>query len=168
MGTITLILRADSDCAVYCDGDVITTLNASQVENVNIQPGQHIVQFVSLDYEFISQEIIIDCPIPGKQYLAVARGLYQRVQNQRSKERIAIADSEKRKTEQERMVKVCFKWCEQHSWYLQPRNGSMYMTQQEYNHLLSGGVSAAYAIINSKWADRLYPPVDVGFYLDSE
>jgi hypothetical protein len=76
-GLVNLTVRADAECQVVCDGDFLFLLNANQITKEKVPIGQHILQFISLDYPDICVEKIVDFPDPRKNYLVLVNEFKQ-------------------------------------------------------------------------------------------
>ena len=46
---VNLTVRADAECAVFCDGDFLFTLEAGKLEKTQAPAGQHLLEFKSLE-----------------------------------------------------------------------------------------------------------------------
>lgn len=74
-GMVNLTARADADCQVVCDGDFLFLLNANQIAKEKAPAGQHILQFISIEYPEVAVEKLVDFPDVGKNYLVVVNEL---------------------------------------------------------------------------------------------
>lgn len=70
-GFVNLTTRADAECQVVCDGDFLFLLNPNQITKEKAPVGQHILQFISIEYPDIVVEKIVDFPEAGKNYLVM-------------------------------------------------------------------------------------------------
>ena len=79
MGKATLVLRADADCAIYCDGQLITALNNGKIEKVMVDLGSHTIEFVSLENESCRSIKKVICDVPGNSFLVSINDLRQQI-----------------------------------------------------------------------------------------
>lgn len=102
-GTVNLTVRADAECQVVCDGDFLFLLNANQIIKEKAPVGQHILQFISIDYPEISIDKIVDFPEAGKSYVVIVNEFKAQVADFKKKEA-----ERKAKEEAERIVTMAF------------------------------------------------------------
>ena len=78
---VSLTIRADVDCQVFCDGDFFICANAKQPVKKHITAGQHLIYFTPVDCPNVTVEKIVDFPEKGKNYLIVMNELKEKVVN---------------------------------------------------------------------------------------
>ena len=100
-GKVNLTVRADADCQVVCDGDFLFLVNANQIVKDKAPMGQHLMNFISLDYPEATVEKIVDFPVEGNNYLIVVNELKEKVEVLQ-KEKEAKKQSEQQAAEEER------------------------------------------------------------------
>lgn len=112
-GFVNLTVRADAECQVVCDGDFLFLLNANQIVKEKAPAGQHILQFISIEYPEAYVEKIVDWPEAGKNYLVIVNELKQLVYAEMEKARKRTEDETrireedaKKKAEEERRKKA--------------------------------------------------------------
>ena len=69
--SVNLTVRADAECQLVCDGDFLELLKANQIVKLKAPVGQHILQFICIDYPDLCVEKIVDWPDAGKNYLVI-------------------------------------------------------------------------------------------------
>ena len=74
-GLVNLTVRADAECQVVCDGEFWILLNANQVVKEKALAGQHLLEFISIDYPDVRVEKEVDWPDAGKNYLVIVKEL---------------------------------------------------------------------------------------------
>ena len=70
---VNLTVRADAECAVFCDGDFLFTLEAGKLEKTQAPAGQHLLEFKSLEDDNIVVEKEVDFSDVKKNYLVIVR-----------------------------------------------------------------------------------------------
>lgn len=105
-GKINLTVRVDADCQVVCDGDFLFLANANQIVKDKAPMGQHLMNFISLDYPEATVEKIVDFPIEGNNYLIVVNELKEKVEiQQKEKESKKQAEQQAEEEERKRLEK---------------------------------------------------------------
>ena len=105
-GFVNLTVRADAECQVVCDGDFLFLLNANQIVKEKAPAGQHILQFISIDYPEVFVEKIVDWPEPGKNYLVIVNELRQLVLAEQDKARKKSEEDARTRAEEEARKKA--------------------------------------------------------------
>lgn len=105
-GKVNLTVRVDADCQVVCDGDFLFLANANQIVKDKAPMGQHLMNFISLDYPEATVEKIVDFPIEGNNYLIVVNELREKVEiQQKEKESKKQAEQQAEEEERKRLEK---------------------------------------------------------------
>lgn len=106
---VNLTVRADADCQVVCDGDFLFLVNANQITKEKVPFGQHIMQFISIDYPDAMVEKIVDYDIAGKNYLLIVnelKGQIAAICSQKEEQEIQRTAAEKAKAENDAKVRA--------------------------------------------------------------
>jgi ribosomal protein L7/L12 len=106
---VNLTVRADAECAVFCDGDFLFTLEADKLEKAQAPAGQHLLEFKSLAYDDVVVEKEVDFSDVKKNYLVIVRELSAFIE-QKNAEALAKKKAKeaaaKRKAEEEAKLKA--------------------------------------------------------------
>ncbi len=105
---VNLTVRADAECAVFCDGDFLFTLEAGKLEKTQAPAGQHLLEFKSLEDDNIVVEKEVDFSDVKKNYLVIVRELSALIEQKKAEEAAKKATKEteaKRKAEAEAEAK---------------------------------------------------------------
>jgi hypothetical protein len=100
---VNLTVRADAECAVFCDGDFLFTLEAGKLEKTQAPAGQHLLEFKSLEDDNIVVEKEVDFSDVKKNYLVIVRELSALIEQKKAEEaaKKAAKEAAKRKEEAE-------------------------------------------------------------------
>lgn len=79
-GLVSITVRADAECQVVCDGEFWILLNANQVVKEKAPAGQHLLEFISIDYPDVRVEREVDWPDAGRNYLVVVKEFKQLIE----------------------------------------------------------------------------------------
>lgn len=79
-GLVSITVRADAECQVVCDGEFWILLNANQVVKEKAPAGQHLLEFISIDYPDVRVEREVDWPDAGKNYLVIVKEFKQLIE----------------------------------------------------------------------------------------
>ena len=106
---VNLTVRADAECAVFCDGDFLFTLEADKLEKTQAPAGQHLLEFKSLAYDDVAVEKEVDFSDVKKNYLVIVRELSAFIE-QKNAEALAKKKAKeaaaKRKAEEEAKLRA--------------------------------------------------------------
>ena len=106
---VNLTVRADAECAVFCDGDFLFTLEADKLEKAQAPAGQHLLEFKSLAYDDVVVEKEVDFSDVKKNYLVIVRELSAFIE-QKNAEALAKKKAKeaaaKRKAEEEAKLRA--------------------------------------------------------------
>ena len=83
---VNLTVRADAECAVFCDGDFLFTLEAGKLEKTQAPAGQHLLEFKSLEDDNIVVEKEVDFSDVKKNYLVIVRELSALIEQKKAEE----------------------------------------------------------------------------------
>ena len=86
---VNVTVRVDSDAFLLCDGEYLETqLTEGKLEKVQLPAGQHLLQFMSVEYPEIMTEKEVDFPDAGKSYLVIIKELKPLVDAENEKQRL--------------------------------------------------------------------------------
>ena len=97
-GLVNLTLRADAECKVLCDGDEFVFLEANKIVKEKAPVGEHILEFISIDYPDVCIEKEVSWPEPGKTHLVIIKDFAKAIEEKKTDE--IITENEKSPTVQ--------------------------------------------------------------------
>ena len=103
-------IRVDANCFLLCDGEFTEIeLQAGKITKVQLPVGQHLLEFVDIEYPELKMEKEVDWPNEGKSYLVLVNEFKEVVDALKAKEeaeRKAKEEAERKaKEEAERKAK---------------------------------------------------------------
>ena len=100
--SVNVTVRVDADAFLLCDGEYLEIqLPAGKMEKVQLPAGQHLLQFMSVEYPDVIAEKEVDFPDAGKSYLVIIKELKALVDVEDEKAQKVAAEA-KRKAEEEK------------------------------------------------------------------
>jgi len=73
---VFVTVRVDGDCIMLCDGDTTNfEFKANKITKIELNAGQHILEFISIYDGNVKIEKVVDYPEQGKSYLELVEGL---------------------------------------------------------------------------------------------
>ena len=80
-------IRVDANCFLLCDGEFTEIeLQAGKITKVQLPIGQHLLEFVNIEYPELKMEKVVDWPDEGKNYLVLVNELKKVVDELKAKE----------------------------------------------------------------------------------
>ena len=101
-------IRVDANCFLLCDGEFTEIeLQAGKITKLQLPAGQHLLEFVDIEYPDLKMEKVVDWPDEGKSYLVLVDKFKKVVEKAKAEaERKAKAEAERKaKEEAEREAK---------------------------------------------------------------
>lgn len=89
-GKVNVTIRTDGDCFLRCDGEFIDAeFKANKITKVELETGQHILEFQLVSNPDIVIEKIVDYPEKGRSYLEIVQGLREKTAEEKKVDAIS-------------------------------------------------------------------------------
>lgn len=151
---VSVTVRVDADCFLLCDGEYLEVqLHEGKLEKVQLPAGQHLLQFMSVEYPEIMTEKEVDFPDAGKSYLVIIKELRALVDAENEKQRLVTEEAMKQASLKEATLERN-KYLESIDFverYINPRNSAI---KDEFDAIA----------INSAIENEIKPAVELGIH----
>lgn len=151
---VSVMVRVDADCILLCDGEYLEVqLHEGKLEKVQLPAGQHLLQFMSVEYPEIMTEKEVDFPDAGKSYLVIIKELRALVDAENEKQRLVTEEAMKQASLKEATLERN-KYLESIDFverYINPRNSAI---KDEFDAIA----------INSAIENEIKPAVELGIH----
>ena len=99
-------IRVDANCSLLCDGEFTEVeLQAGKITKVQLPIGQHLLEFVDIEYPEVKMEKEVDWPNEGRSYLVLVNEFKKVIEKAEAERRTKAEAERKAKEEAERKAK---------------------------------------------------------------
>ena len=160
--SVNVTVRVDADAFLLCDGEYLEIqLSAGKMEKVQLPAGQHLLQFMSVEYPDIIVEKEVDFPDAGKSYLVIIKELSTFVAPKKERSSNEAAERERVATETAKRIEAEQKRQERNQWL-----ESIDFVDKYINHPIDSTIKSEYDVVElSRLVDNeIIPAVNLGVH----
>ena len=95
-------IRVDANCFLLCDGEFTEIeLQAGKITKVQLPIGQHLLEFVDIEFPELKMEKVVDWPDEGKSYLVLVDKFKEVIEKAKAEAERKAKEEAKRKAKEE-------------------------------------------------------------------